>query len=93
MGISLAKTKKASEEASSLEEGNCMEAGAFGYGKISWSIPYENRLVRTRAAQGKNKGRYGSGRWTRLGFIVSLSILRCGNGIIKFIGYLGLWGA
>ena len=39
-----------------------------------------------RAVQGWNKWRYGSSCCIKLGFMVSLSILRCGSSIIKFLG-------
>ena len=53
--------------------------------KLSWGVPCNNRLGRTRVLQGRNKGRYGSRFWIRLIFMVSLSILRCGRKIIVSI--------
>ena len=66
-------------------------------GDIFLGVPCENRPGRKRAVQGQNKVRDFSWRWTRLGFMVSIYILRCGRGIIKFIvlirtlGSLNVW--
>ena len=63
-----------------------------------WGVLYDNRMLRTRAVQGSNKGRDGSRRWIGMGFMISLSILRCGSRIIKSLrdirplGILTLWG-
>ena len=39
-----------------------------------------------RAVKERNKGRDVSGRWVGMIFMVYHSILRCGSGIIKFLG-------
>ena len=65
--------------------------------KLSWGVPYENRLVITRAVQGLNKGIYDSIRCIYLVLLLYLSILRCDSGIIKLfieifpLGSLTVW--
>ena len=56
-----------------------------GMGEIVLGDPYTNRMGSTRAVKGRNKGRGGSGCWIGLGFMLSLSILRCDSGIIKIL--------
>ena len=53
--------------------------------KISWGDRYANRMGRTSAVKGRNKGIGSSGCWIGFGFILSLSILRCCRGIIKLL--------
>ena len=54
--------------------------------RLSWGVPYDNRLGMKREVQVYNKGRDYRGCWIGLGFMVYLSILRCGKSIIKSIG-------
>ena len=42
--------------------------------------------------QGRNKGTDGSGRYIGTGFMLYLSILRCDNSIIKFLGEIRPFG-
>ena len=54
-------------------------------------------MGRRRAVQGRNKERNGSRSFIGVGFMVSLSMLRCGSGIIKWLreirplGHLNVW--
>ena len=60
--------------------------------KLSWGVPYDNRLGRTRAVKGRNKDRYGIRLWNDLGFMVSLYILRYDSGIIVSLGEIRPFG-